>query len=669
MEKPRRIAQNVIPFPDLCSALLLLVALLTTAVARADTLDPSTLAKVRAATFEVVMAKPVHDPLTYAKPLPLDLLPYQERNDKFYSVGTAFAIGHNRYVTAGHVIALALHSLWGPPALRDGSGHVYAIDSIESYASDRDFVVFSLANNPSTAPLEANTHPVLNQPIYAVGDALGEGIVVRDGLYTSDTPEDQDGRWKWIRFSAAASPGNSGGPLLDKSGKVIGVVLAKSPNENLNYALPIAELLNAPKNQGVFNVRNAYGLPIMDTQVTGTYSTSFSLPLSLADFITKLEQVHDAHFQAQRDALLKQEAPNLFPNGAGAERILHAVAPLNIVPELIVRTQDGSWHGSVQKGSAFPLPDGAQVSTGHAGAVIFFHVRRPDHLAATSYYDKPKLLMDTMLATGFSTRAIGTEKINITSMGEPAQTIRHLDAWGRPWRIDIWPIPFGNTYAITTSLAVPDGYVVIFNYAAAPDKQTRIGDLETITDFVSVAYSGTLRQWQEYLSNQALLPASLKDAKLDVNYGSTFAYASNHIKLAFTSKVQKIAPDSTLRLGFAFFKNQSHPTLDVADVRVKPQDGGPDRINVRRVIQPAEDMSEQSKQEWQKYALAKHPYDGVAYVDNDVASIAKVLKPTHERSDVLYSAFLGVEGNQSADVMKTKLDQIVSGLQINDTDY
>jgi serine protease Do len=85
--------------------------------------------------------------------------------------------------------------------------------------------------------------------VLAVGNAFGEGVVIRDGLYTSATDEDQDGRWKWIRFSAAASPGNSGGPLLDGDGKVIGIVIGKSPNENLNYSLPIARVLGGNRRE------------------------------------------------------------------------------------------------------------------------------------------------------------------------------------------------------------------------------------------------------------------------------------------------------------------------------------------------------------------------------------------------------------------------------------
>ena len=103
-------------------------AWLVVGIVHADaTLNPSLLPGIQSATFEVVAAKP-KDTLTYEKPLPLDLLPYQERTDKYYSIGTAFAIGPNTYVTAAHVLMIGYQSLWGPPELRDASGKIYAID-------------------------------------------------------------------------------------------------------------------------------------------------------------------------------------------------------------------------------------------------------------------------------------------------------------------------------------------------------------------------------------------------------------------------------------------------------------------------------------------------------------------------------------------------------------
>ncbi|HEX4375703.1 MAG TPA: hypothetical protein VHZ99_00970 [Steroidobacteraceae bacterium] len=69
------------------------MGVLTPDLAGAAGLDPQVLAQVQAATYEVVIAKPATDPLTYARPLPMDLLPFQERNDKYFSIGTAFGIG------------------------------------------------------------------------------------------------------------------------------------------------------------------------------------------------------------------------------------------------------------------------------------------------------------------------------------------------------------------------------------------------------------------------------------------------------------------------------------------------------------------------------------------------------------------------------------------------
>lgn len=148
MEKPAthaRQALTVKPRPAWQRAALL-VGLVAGAFSplRAATLDPAVLPQVQAATFEVVIPKPEKDTLSYEKPLPFDELPYQQRTDKFHSVGTAFAIGENRYVTAGHVLSLGIDSLMGEPALRDASGHVYAIDKITRFSLHEDFVEFTL---------------------------------------------------------------------------------------------------------------------------------------------------------------------------------------------------------------------------------------------------------------------------------------------------------------------------------------------------------------------------------------------------------------------------------------------------------------------------------------------------------------------------------------------
>ena len=50
-------------------------------------------------------------------------------------------------------------------------------------------------------------------------------------------------RWSRIQLDAATNPGNSGGPLVDKEGKVIGIINSGIPGANVNFAIPTTKLL------------------------------------------------------------------------------------------------------------------------------------------------------------------------------------------------------------------------------------------------------------------------------------------------------------------------------------------------------------------------------------------------------------------------------------------
>ena len=92
-------------------------------------------------------------------------------------------------------------------------------------------------------------------PVVAIGNPLGLEYSVTEGIISEvrTTPEGL----RLIQTDAAVSPGNSGGPLFDQNGEVIGVVsfnLSSSRDEgqNLNFAVSIDEakpLLGIPSDQ------------------------------------------------------------------------------------------------------------------------------------------------------------------------------------------------------------------------------------------------------------------------------------------------------------------------------------------------------------------------------------------------------------------------------------
>lgn len=637
-----------------------------TAACGAD-LSPSVLPKVDAATFEVVAAKAAHDPLTYEKPLPLDLLPYQQRTDKYHSIGTAFALGHNRYVTAGHVLLSGLDSLWGPPELRDASGHVYAIDKIEQFSLRKDFVVFSLAQQPAAVTtLSIDAKPALNQTVYAVGNALGTGVVVRDGLYTSDTPEQQDGRWKWMRFSAAASPGNSGGPLLDQNGDIIGVVLMKSPNENLNYALPISEILNAPPDLAVIDKRTSFGFPLFDTTIGGTFKAQFALPMSLADFYAKLQALQQSYVGGRLKALLAKDPDQIFPHGIGSHQVLYGVPGFFPFPTLLSRNSAGEWQPNEKKGPKTTLPDNGFLAIGAVGHNLLFHLRKPDDVSDRQLYADPGRLMDSLAKPGLFRRDIASEHIKITGFGKPGLDTIYTDHWGRRWQVRTWPVPFANHRVMVFALPVPDGYDGFVDILPASDKDEYLVNMEAMSDFFYLSYHGTLAQWKDYLKNTALLPAAVEPIHIDADYGKRFSYASQRVEFSITPQVQKIQPDSELALEFMYFPDHGKVVWDVADIRLQMDAHDKDWINVQRNFAPAPDLDEGFQDMWHKVVARQHPWDGVARNENDVTEINGVVNATGKAPSVLYSAFYAIEGNHPQDFMKAKLGLLMKSLHVRE---
>jgi serine protease Do len=91
-------------------------------------------------------------------------------------------------------------------------------------------------------PLANSDDVVVGEHAIVIGNPLGLDSTLTDGLVSARRM--YDGR-AWIQFSAPIGSGNSGGPLLNMRGEVIGVTTASLHGpvaQNLNLAVPINEL-------------------------------------------------------------------------------------------------------------------------------------------------------------------------------------------------------------------------------------------------------------------------------------------------------------------------------------------------------------------------------------------------------------------------------------------
>ncbi len=105
-------------------------------------------------------------------------------------------------------------------------------DDVELVAADatQDLAILRMKENPKyTAPMRMNDGLAKDDDVMVIGypqDAIFKGNYVIRTAQVIDTKGPQ-GEDHWVQFTDSAQHGNSGGPLLDGSGNVIGVVTGK----------------------------------------------------------------------------------------------------------------------------------------------------------------------------------------------------------------------------------------------------------------------------------------------------------------------------------------------------------------------------------------------------------------------------------------------------------
>jgi serine protease Do len=563
---------------------------------------------IRDETFEVVMKKPEKDPVSYEKALPLDLLPFYERNDAYRSVGTAFALGHNTYVTAAHVLLVGIGSQFGMPSLRRADGTVLAIDRILKFSLHEDFVVFSLRNDPGLAGFGVNREPKIDEPVLAVGNALGEGIVIRDGLFTSETPEDQDGRWKWIRFSAAASPGNSGGPLLDGSGKVIGIVIGKSPNENLNFSLPIGRLLDGEDLKARFDQRVLVRMAYLHGTYTYSYKDQFGLPLAWPAFVEAYKSLIDRHSAEGRAGLLKTYAATLFPRGPGTEDLFFEPDSNEFRPRLITQQADGRWIALKPEYKVVGLPGDGSVSVANAAGAALLRLVRSDEAADDAFYRDSKAFMDLALKALDLRRAVGPDQVRVTSLGSAQTDTMFVDAFGRKWQKRIWAVPFLDVYVVGLLLPVPDGYAAIIEYAPSQFLREAESQAQLLTGQTDVSYRGTLAQWRTSLQRRELLPEALAAVKLEKT--SPWTLQTRRCITHVPREVLSLTDKSPLSLVMGFMNDGQNTVWDIQEVWWSQDDRLDAAVGLWRRARPPADAKLELRNKFTSMRDRRSPYDG-----------------------------------------------------------
>jgi S1-C subfamily serine protease len=151
------------------------------------------------------------------------------------SRGSGFFVASDTLLTNVHVVGRN-----STVSIRRMSGETMPA-RVESTASDVDVAVLKISGaskDQRTLSLGSTADARIGQEVFAIGSALGmlentltRGIV--SGVRQTNTAT-------LVQTDAAVNPGNSGGPLIDRTGKVLGIItMGFTQRQGLNFAVGV----------------------------------------------------------------------------------------------------------------------------------------------------------------------------------------------------------------------------------------------------------------------------------------------------------------------------------------------------------------------------------------------------------------------------------------------
>jgi S1-C subfamily serine protease len=162
---------------------------------------------------------------------------YDIKDTKIKTGSGFFIDGSGLAVTNYHVMQGAARAV-----ITAADGKEYNVAGIYDYSEEKDLALIKVDGTDFPYLLMADSgKAVTGAGVYAIGSPLGYKNSFSAGIISSAS-RDVEGR-TYIQTTAAISSGSSGGALLDKTGKVIGVTTATAVNgQNINLALPINQI-------------------------------------------------------------------------------------------------------------------------------------------------------------------------------------------------------------------------------------------------------------------------------------------------------------------------------------------------------------------------------------------------------------------------------------------
>ncbi len=586
-------------------------------------------AKIEKAVFEVVVPKPKEENIVYMYDLPFEFIDDSIRNDKYLPVATAFLAEDGLFYSACAPFKLLEQTQYGPYYIRDRSGNVYKIDMVESFATNRGFIAFKAEGfdaKKAKITLKMGAAPGTNTKVFTAAYELGDGLVVRTGSVTSKIDESVNAEWKWFRYSPAAAPKTSGGPLVNQSGEVLGIIVPQPNADTLTYALPFSEVHEIAPHTGEVIHHFDYSMPSMNKK---KFAHKFYHELALPKTLETIQKTLRTGFLRYRFEIAEHLVPHFGAKGnlgflfsSGSSDILSS----GTVPAfpLVVGLSAGNKWVFQQPQDIFEenLDSGGGILFGGMMSTMFAVVKKPDDMPFDKFCLDSSNYIDYILMVNEISRTVAGEAVPIMSFGKALKVDNYKDAQGRTWYIDYWNLPFADSMAVSYALPLPEGIFVMLSVADT-DTVTALSckALEFEADCVYPRYVSSLKNWKDFLAflkkEQTIYPP-FDNFTLNSSNGN-FSLKSPVISAEIAKSTFEVTDSTTLGLGVAFELKDNILQQKVRSMELYTNRKSNDYkyVHFSENIKPASDARPEAISLWKQKINKGTPYTAIPYNQNN----------------------------------------------------
>jgi hypothetical protein len=617
------------------------------------------------AVFEVLVEKAREDPMVYEKELNWDMVPYMIRTDKYYSIGTAFAISETELVTAFHVIDLGEGSvIYDRYYIRDAQGKVFEVDKIIAGSREQDFLIFTVKGRTFSEFFRMEKNFETGNLVYSIGNALGEGIVIRNGLVLGTVPEEESGRWNLLKSSADGNPGNSGGPLVLPDGRVVGLIIGL--RDNILYSVPVEQILASSRSNLPYRIKYTYRHLILSNTMNQIFETSVPLP---EDYLVVRNRLTTAYAE-KYDAAMKQlfqEAPEYLAGSASAWLLNSSLS--SVFPQFdFVDSNDNNWKLSGLETKIFNLPDDGQLIYSSVPNFNFYKINKPSSASLEKINADPRYILDLILQNIRTERTLwGNDKYRILSFGDPASVSTYTDTLGRTWISAWWLIGYDDGVMIMYILPLPNGPALITTIQSSARKDIYEWDLRKLCDHIYAAYSANFEGWEEFLAVKSYIPKFLSDFRFDWRRETrSFSLRFGDISIAADAQVFDWTGASELFLAPSWHKPKDTVEFGIRKVIFNRDIRGKDFINMYRNIKPDPRLGAKAAGAWNDLVESKYPFDerpAISVRDN-TGSVGVILSTENPNPNVRYSLYFSMENPQDEENLSRRFNALKTGIRI-----